>query len=227
MHLSGSTERTTTTPAPSPVNLEPKMEVLTVSVHTIGALLCVLVFWLAWQGAVSAYDADGQLAMSGRRFGSLVASLALICGAGYGAYRLWTSFLAEIADVRTRRKDWHNQLLWERRQQGGVIIEEERTDWSLHVQDTRDLLLIVLYIYMQVRSGKRTPWSIDNLTGSLYFGDETRDRLLGKLTEHEARKVGDELARLGFVRGRAQKSAGQWVPEDADHVLDLLVRGIR
>lgn len=203
------------------------MDILTIGVHTIGALFCVLVFWLAWQAAVSAYDADGQLAMSGRRFGSLIASLALIVGAGYGAYRLWTSFLAEIADVRTRRQDWHEQLLWERRQQGGVIVEEERSDWALRVQDSRDLLLIVLYIYMQVRAGKRTPWSIDNLTGALYFGDEARDRLLGKLTEHEARKVGDELVRLGLVRGRAQKSAGQWVAQDADQVLDLFVRGVR
>lgn len=204
------------------------MEPWTVAVHTVGALFCVLVFWLAWQAAVSAYDADGITTMNGRRFGSLIASLALIVGASYGAYRLWVSFLAEIADVRGRRQDWHQQLLWERRQQGGVIVEEERSEWSLRVNEARDLFLIVMYIYLQVRAGRRSPWSIDNLTREpLFLGSSTKDRLLGTLSDFEARKVGDELVRLGLVRNRAQKTAGEWVPVDADEVLDRVLRGMR
>ncbi len=204
------------------------MDQWTVAVHTVGTLLCVLVFWLAWQAAVSAYDADGYTVMNGRRLGSLVASLALIVGTSYGAYRLWTSFFAEITDVRERRQDWHDQLLWERRRQGGVIVEEERSEWSLRVGDARDMFLIVMYIYLQVRAGKRAPWSIDNLTRDpLYFGTQDKDRLIGTLSDHEARKVGEELARMGLVRGRAQKTAGDWVPATADETIMLVLRGLK
>jgi hypothetical protein len=109
-----------------------------------------------------------------------------------------------------------------------VIVEEERSEWSLRVNDARDMFLIVMYIYLQVRAGKRTPWSIDNLTRDpLYFGTNTKDRLIGTLSDHEARKVGEELARMGLVRGRAQKTAGDWVPSSADQTIEYVLRGMR
>lgn len=225
--LRGTTERTITQPAPAPVALEPKHEPLTLIVHVGGALVCALLFWVSWQGVAWALDAMGERNGFWRPLGGVLAAGAVVCGTGWGGWRLWHSFIAEIEDVRQRRRDWHEQMLDERRNAGGLIVDHEVTEWTLQATNLRDILLVALYVHWQVQRGVDRPWSVRKLSDTLYLGDSRHGRLIGELTQSEAEKMGAIMAQVGLIRGRSEKTAGQWNAESADDVLDRIVKGVR
>lgn len=225
--FSGQTERTTVQVAPPPIDLNQRLDLPHAAMSIAGVIAGAILF-AAGAGLFSFGTAiDIEMRGAGRWIAVVTGAGLAVAGVGIFVLAFW--YLAGIVRYELQaRWIWTDQTLKERDAQGGLIVEEERSTWSLHVDDARDMLLIVLYIYLQVRRGKRWPWSIDNLKGTLYLDNDTdRGRLIGMLSEHEARRVGEELVRLGLVRGRAEKSAGQWTAQTADDVLDAVITRMR
>lgn len=224
--LNGTTERTTVQPAPLPVDLDQRLDTHRALLSIAGLVIGAILFMIG----AGLWSWGTQTAIEYRRAGGWTLTIAGggLSVAGTGVFVLAFWYLASIVRYEMRsRWLWTRQSLQERQEpQGGLIIEEERTDWSLRVDEPRDFLIILIYIYLRVRAGERTPWSIDSLSGSLFLGDARQKRLLGTVSEHQARAVGRELMRLGLVQNRAEKSAGQWVPRTADELIDRFMRGM-
>lgn len=225
--LSGTTDRTTVQPAPSPVNLDQRLDIpraiLSITGIIVGAIFFAVgaALWGAGVREPAEWRSTGQWI-------AFVAGVGLVF-AGIGIFVLSFWYLASIVRYEMRsRWIWTEQHLYERQQQGGVIVEEERTEWSLRIDNAYDVLAVALWVYIQVQNGRRTPWSVDSLSKNpLYLGGENKLRLLGNISEHQARKFGSEFVRLGLVRGRTEKSAGQWVATSADDVLEAVMKGLR
>lgn len=223
--LNGTTERTTVQPAPLPVNLDQRLDLHRAGFSIAGLLIGAVLFMIG--AGLWSWGTRTSMEYRGAGGWTLTITGGGLALAGAGVFVLAFWYLASIVRYEMQaRWLWTRQSISERQDQGGLIIEEERTDWSLRVDEPRDMLLILIYIYLEVRAGKRTPWSIDNLTGSLFLGDERQKRLLGTVSEHQARAVGRELTRLGLVQNRAEKSAGQWAARNADELIERFMRGM-
>jgi hypothetical protein len=224
--MQGITERTTTQPASTPVDLNQRLDMSRAALSIAGIVVGTVLF-AAGAGLFSAGASSDPGYRSAGQWIAFIAGGGLAL-AGIGIFVLSFVYLKGIVSYEIKaRWIWTHQHLQERQQQGGVVIEEERTEWSLRVENEDDFLLIAIYVYLQAQAGKRQPWSNDNLAGELFLDSGNKARLIGVLSEHEARKAGAELARRGIVHGRAQKSAGALAVSNADELLELVIKGMR
>lgn len=224
--LQGQSERTVTQVAPSPVDLNQRLDIPRAGMSVAGVVIGALLF----AAGAGLYSLGAGRPVEYRGAGGWIATITggglSIAGAGVFVLAFW--YLAGIVRYELKaRWIWTEQQLKERNEQGGLIIEEERTSWALHVDNPDDMILIAIYIYMQARAGRRWPWSVDSLKGDLYLDNGNKARLLGTLSEHEARKVGQELVRMGVVRGRSERSAGVLAVDNADQLLERVWEGMK
>lgn len=126
--------------------------------------------------------------------------------------------IAEWLDRRRRVEDWHIATLEAWREQGGAETVEQVSEWSLSTENPGHVLLTALWVHMRVQQGAETPYSARQLRGPLLIAG----RRAGELSKLGGEQMGRRFAELGLIAGRAEGRAGEWVPETADQVIELV-----
>lgn len=126
--------------------------------------------------------------------------------------------ITEWLDRRRRVEDWHIATLEAWREQGGAETVEQVSEWSLSTENPGHVLLAALYVHMRRSAGEELPYSARALRGPLLIAG----RRAGELSKLGAEQMGRRFAELGLVAGRTEGRAGEWVPETADQVIELV-----
>lgn len=131
--------------------------------------------------------------------------------------------LTESLDYRARVRDWHEQALWERQQSGGNETIEHVSEWELSTSNPAHVILAAINIQMRIAAGESIPWSTRKVRGPLFFAG----RRVGDISKLTAESMGRQFGLLGLVEGRSEGDAGQWVPQDTDELIQLVVKNWR
>lgn len=127
-----------------------------------------------------------------------------------------------------RKHKAFNQDLASRELNGGLEIDRavSVTDFDADVPIHAFAYCVSIHrreLERQERGGGPAPWAYRNATGPLMIGG----RRMLTVDEYEAREAAKMLEQLGMVRGRGDKSAGVWVPESYEELIDLFDRNWR
>lgn len=197
-------------PAAPPVDLDAgRLDVVRAALAG-GFVVLALLVTLAGVWIVSA--AESTLL---RWFGATLAGVALL----FGGVVLWIS-VSEWLDHRGRIADWHAVSLdaYERLQ--GAETVQQVNEFELSVNNPGHVLLAALWIHQRVQQGQETPYSTRAMQGPIFLAT----RRVGNLSKLSSELMGRRLAELGLIDQRREGTAGEWVPQSADEVLDLVTR---
>ena len=186
------------------------------------ALVCAVVAVACWPLASSG-DGVGYRVV-GAVFGVVLAFLALRSAWGIWhsvdrGFRRYDDFLEEV------RTAWLDAAEALRGNPTYTFHEEETFSMSFPALFT---LAVAITWSLSERNPQRRPWSVDALQGpftlTIPAEQGTGERYIhcGRLSAADAEAVGRTFARLGLIEGRRSRSAGQWVPSDANEVYTLM-----
>lgn len=155
-------------------------------------------------------------------FGASVAFLgaALAWLTAWFCWRDWTFYQQRLAD-------YHTLVLASHEQAGGVEIERSVTGWELTATNPVHVLAVALAAHRRAQAGELAH-SVRALEGPVWLGGVR----LGDVSGSEAEAISRKLAALGLVEGRAARSAGRWLPDSADEIIQRVadrwsdVRGV-
>lgn len=177
----------------------------------LGALLVAAsgagVAWSSW----SSWDRPILLVATG----GAVALVALI----FGTVVLYVS-VSEWLDHRSRIADWHAVALDAYADAGGSETVQQVSQFEFSTSRFADVLLTAMQVHWRVNQRELYPYSSRKLYGPLFLAN----RRIGTLSKFEAEEMSGKLAQLGLIEGRGPGQAGDWRPQNADEVLDILVR---
>lgn len=223
--LHGTTERTTTAPASAPINLDRRLDwhasARGIAGIIIGALFLAVGWWMFASVPEYRRSADALPVVLGSMlmvvgFGLFILGFVQIAGLVlYEFYALW---------IWTKRTAANHDAA------DGVIVEEERTQFALTVDDQAALVAVALWCHWQYhKRGIKTPWSVAKLSdeNGLWIGDKRNERLLGKVSQWQARQFGETFARMGLIAGRSERNAGDWIATSAEDVIMAVYDGKR
>jgi hypothetical protein len=224
--LNGTTLSQTSRPAQPPIDLEsgrPEPH----AVALLGGAVVVALF-VAMVGGIVVVLSYDKYEMTGVRWVLALFGGGLALAGGAIGWTLARVLVGGWRAHQCRVDEWHNAALDAYDAAQGQVVEQSLTEWSLSCEQPRDVLLAALAIQAAAARGMDRPWSVRKLAGSLYLGDNSsRSILLGELAPSEAERMAAMLERIGLIRGRAERSAGQWSARTADEVVDKVVRGMR
>lgn len=126
--------------------------------------------------------------------------------------------LSEWLDRRRRVEEWHIATLAAWQQQGGAETIEQVSEWALSIDNPGHVLMAALYVHMRRVNGEETPYSTRSLVGPVLIAG----RRAGELSKPGAEQMGRRFAELGLIAGRSEGRAGEWVPQSADEVIEIV-----
>lgn len=150
-----------------------------------------------------------------RSFGG---ALALV-GLSLGGIVLLVS-VQEWTDHRARIADWHALSIESYREIQMAETIEHITEWTLTIDNPAHVLLAALAIHLRQQEGNQLAHSTRQLYGPVFLAG----RRIGDISKLNAENMGKQLARLGLIDGRSERNAGEWVPESADEIIQLVTR---
>jgi hypothetical protein len=172
----------------------------------VGALVVVLIgLWIFGRSESLLWRSFG-LALAG--IGLLLGGIVLMV-----SVREWT-------DHRARVADWHDLALESYREIQMAETIEHVTEWTLTIDNPAHVLLAALAIHLRQQEGNQLAHSTRQLYGPIFLAG----RRVGDLSKLNAENMGKQFARLGLIEGRSERNAGDWVPESADEIIQLVIR---
>jgi hypothetical protein len=148
--------------------------------------------------------------------GVVVGLVLVIVGSAFGLVVMWIS-LGEWADHRRRVADWHNAALLAYEENGAETVEHV-SEWDFSADNPAHVLIAALTVARRVQEGADCPWSVRNLQGPVFIGS----RRVGSVSKLQAENISRQLARLGLVSGRAERSAGVWSSRSPGEIVKLV-----
>lgn len=125
-----------------------------------------------------------------------------------------------LLDAHRHRLRMHQAFELElelRKQAGGVVVHEEFEEFSFYAERPNDMLLIITALTRRAAAEPQWRPSIANLIDE---GIWVGRRKLGNVNTSQARKILGELATMGFIVGRTDGAAGEWVYKELDAAVD-------
>lgn len=212
MNFSRREETRVKTPAPPPIDLDSgRLDVARAALaggFSLGALVIAAAGgWLVvWSWSTGAW------------FGLVVGLVVNLVGLVFGGVVLWVS-VSEWIDHRERVADWHAVALETYSAADGAQTMERVSEWELSADDPAHVLIAALWTHMRVRAGEENPYTVRKLLGPVFLAD----RRVGDLSKGAAESMGKRFAALGLIAGRSERSAGEWMPESADDIVQLVL----
>lgn len=159
------------------------------------------------------------------------ATLGFMVGCGVFALGLAVVLLSIIrywADSKAHRRRLEAAFELElelRGQAGGVVTYEEFEEFQFYSERPQDMLLIIMALTRRAQADPQWRPSIGALIEDGVWINRGRSRQkLGNVNTSQARKILTELADMGYIQGRTDGSAGEWVVKEVDTALDLYER---
>ena len=224
----GRTDQQTVRPISPPVSLESgKLDPssLRIIIITGAALLgsgVVLVLISLFTLPSYEYEAIGRVrafvAYASVALGGLLSLL--------GVHAILLPFRRERAHER-RVQDWHEQSLEERREQGGIEITQELSEWEIRPEMPGHVLLAGLAVQLRLgHSTNRVPYSTRALEEGLFVGDQRHLIKIADASPATAERLSRRFAEVGWLNGRngATRSPGEWVPESVPEMVEMFAR---
>jgi len=145
---------------------------------------------------------------------------AAIGGIGFtfGGVVLWVS-VTEWTDHRDRVREWHNASIQAYIDLSGAEKVEQVSEWELSAANPAHVLIVALWAHMRVMEGEGNAFTVRKLNTPIFLGG----RRVGNLSKLGAESMGTAFAKLGLIEGRREGYSGEWKPQTADDVLDLVV----
>lgn len=169
-------------------------------------------------GTLGAWGAATQVAGgSGAALALGVAVAALAWGFGGTVGYLGAM---EWLDRRRRVEEWHNAALDAYEEASGAETVEQVSEYTITTTNPAHVLLAALYTHFRLQEGVETPYSARKLTGPVWLAG----RRAFELSKLGGEEMSRKFAEMGLVQGRADGRAGEWVPETAEEVWELVLR---
>lgn len=143
-----------------------------------------------------------------------------------GVHAILLPFRRERAHER-RVQEWHEQTLEERRDQGGVEITQEVSEWEIRPDLPGHVLLAGLAIQLRLSQNTgRLPYSTRSLEEGLFVGNKNHLVKVAEASPATAERLARRFADVGWLQGRdgATRSPGQWVPQSVPEMVELFAR---
>lgn len=214
--LSGQTYRTRTAPAPPPMDFDRiKPEARETLAYIIGGSTGLLVAVLALFGVVW-LQPQPHMPITGVQWVGLLFFLVVSAlGVMLGWWAVRTPLERE-ALYKSMVRDWHEQTLEERLQNGGQVEERSIDAWTLRVDEPAMALAVALATHYRYLHGEPAPHTNASLQESDGWLGTTR---LGQMTQRQAEEFGRLFDALGLVQGRQPRHAGRWTAQSYDDVV--------
>lgn len=130
---------------------------------------------------------------------------------------------AERREFRERQRVSFDTDIELRHQQGGVVVEEVSNEWELRADKPDEVWYFITAMHWAVAQGQDAPWALRRITDEgVWLGN----RKLA-INTNQARQMVDNLATMGFIRGRTERHPGNWVPETLDAAVELYDRNAK
>lgn len=126
--------------------------------------------------------------------------------------------MSEWLDRRRRVEEWHVVTLEAWQLQGASETIEHVSEWALSTDNPGHVLMAALYVHIRLAGGAETPWSTRGLCGPVLIAG----RRAGELSKSGAEHMGRRFGELGLIAGRGDGKAGEWVPQTADEVIEIV-----
>jgi hypothetical protein len=181
-------------------------------VGCLGAYLAWLVLpeygtWAGWRVLLASFG--GGVALLGGGCAVTVARLT---------YRDWTSYHERLAD-------WHDVAITAYEYSHGQETVTETTTWELTTSAPRDILLVALSVHRSIKDGSENAHTVRALQGEKWIGREGHDIRLGDVNTTQAQRMSKALVDIGLIQRGGERSAGRWVPETTDEVIERVMAG--
>lgn len=129
--------------------------------------------------------------------------------------------MADAAAHRRRVREAFQLELELRESAGGVVVHEEFEEFCFYAERPNDMLLIITALTRRAQTDPQWRPSIATLIDE---GVWVGRRKLGNVNTSQARKILTELSEMGFITGRTDGSAGEWVYKELDAAVDRYER---
>jgi hypothetical protein len=149
---------------------------------------------------------------------------------GRSSYRVWHSvdnaFIRYEAFLEDVRDEWFESAVQMRGQPSHSYHSYEETT-NEFTPSYQSMLALAISITQQMQHGSsKRLWTVDALTGNaivrLQHGHGQQYVHLGRISPSMAEEIGRIFADLGVINGRYERSAGGWVPVDANDVVHIM-----
>lgn len=148
--------------------------------------------------------------------GLAVGVVLFVVGTAFGLIGMYVS-LGEWMAHRERVAAWHEAALLAYRENGQEVVETV-SEWDFSADNPAHVLITALSVAHRLQQGSANPWSVRALSGPVFLGS----RRVGNVSKIQAEEMGKRFVRLGLVDGRSERQAGQWVPQSADELTDMV-----
>lgn len=215
-------------PATAPMDLDvgkptPKAALLTSGLTLVFMLFAAIGAWVAYAFQPQ-YNEWNFARFTGASLGTMIALFGLVQSYLYTRIT-WSSW----SSYNSRLDDWHETMLNAYAAVDGQETTVETNQFFLSCDMPHHVLITALVIHRKVMTTATTrqlPYSRRGLEETLYLGANDNHNLLkvGELTGTMPERMSAKLASLGLITGRANNTAGYWIPQSTDEVIELVTR---
>ena len=197
------------------------------ALFTLGAYLIAGIAALAFVWSLPETDFTGYIAWHLTNvIGILVSGLIVFATLRYGwamgniTVKLWHGYHSRI-------ERWNDEVIRSYRAMHGQEITNTVSIYELDPNVPSHVLITALLVQHRLAHAanqRELPWSTRGLADRLELTSGNNSVLLGELGGTRPERMSMRLAELGFISNRKPGSAGNWVPQSYDDIIENYAR---